>query len=327
MSQTAFVTGGNGFVGLNLIELLCNEGWNVTALYLPNSGLTYLGQFPVDLKEGSVTDIPSLENALPMETDVVFHLAADLNYWSRNNARQTTCNVDGTRNMMNVASRKRVKRFIHTSSIAAWGNVTGTVTEDTPQKGHDSWINYEKTKWAAEQEVLKGVDGNMEVVILNLVAVIGPYDINNFGRLFMALKKHSVPAIPDGVFPASHVREVAKAHITAARNGRNGERYILPGEDCTWAEFYCEVAKVMGKPCPSRRLPVPLFKFIVRLWDIASKFTGNEPQITPENADLITRKNVTYCGEKAIKELGYQIVPMRKAVQDCYDWLVKENLL
>jgi dihydroflavonol-4-reductase len=327
MSQTAFVTGGNGFIGLNLIEQLCHEGWKVTALHLPNSDLTHLGKFPVDLKEGSITDISSLENALPPDIDVVFHLAADLNYWSSNNVRQTICNVDGTRNMVNIASRKRAKRFIHTSSVAAWGNVTGTVTEDTPQKGHLSWINYERTKWAAEQEVLKGINGNMEVVILNLVVVIGPYDVNNFYKLFMALKEHNVPAIPDGVFPVAHVREVAKAHITAARNGRNKERYIIPGEDCTWAEFYREIAEVMGRPCPSKRLPTPLFKLIVHLWYIASKFTGNEPKITPENADLITRTNVTYCGEKAIRELGYQIIPMRKAVQDSYDWLLKEELL
>jgi dihydroflavonol-4-reductase len=167
----------------------------------------------------------------------------------------------------------------------------------------------------------------MEAVILNLVMVMGPYDINNMGRLFMALNEHSLPAIPNGIFPVSHVREVVKAHIAAARKGRNGERYIIPGEDSTWAEVYREVAEVIGKPYPSRKLPTPLFKLIVRIWDVASKFTRKEPKITPENADLITRTNVIYCGDKAIRELGYQIVPMRKAVQDSYDWLVKENFL
>ena len=48
MARTAFVTGGTGFVGINLIELLVDEGWEVTALHRASSNLEYLKRFPID---------------------------------------------------------------------------------------------------------------------------------------------------------------------------------------------------------------------------------------------------------------------------------------
>ena len=119
MAKTAFVTGGTGFIGINLIELLVNEGWDITALHRPASNLTYLKRFPIKLAEGSLTDRESLDRAIPEGTDVVFHVAGDTSFWSKNNARQNATNVDGTRNMVEAAASKEVGTFIHTSSNSA----------------------------------------------------------------------------------------------------------------------------------------------------------------------------------------------------------------
>ena len=51
MKKTAFVTGGSGFIGINLIEQLVADDWDVTALYRPTSDLTYLKRFPIRLIE------------------------------------------------------------------------------------------------------------------------------------------------------------------------------------------------------------------------------------------------------------------------------------
>ena len=79
MAQSAFVTGGTGFIGINLIERLVNQGWNVTALHRATSDLTYLKRFPIELAEGTITDKDSLERSIPERTDVVFHVAGDTN--------------------------------------------------------------------------------------------------------------------------------------------------------------------------------------------------------------------------------------------------------
>jgi nucleoside-diphosphate-sugar epimerase len=49
------VTGGTGFIGINLIELLVSEGWDVTALHRPTSNLDYVKRLPIKLVEGSIT--------------------------------------------------------------------------------------------------------------------------------------------------------------------------------------------------------------------------------------------------------------------------------
>jgi len=76
MPKKAFVTGGAGFIGINLIKLLLDEGWEVTALHWASSDLTYLGKLPVKRKVGSVTDLNSLVEAFPNDIDTVFHLAS-----------------------------------------------------------------------------------------------------------------------------------------------------------------------------------------------------------------------------------------------------------
>ena len=168
MAQTAFVTGGTGFIGINLIELLVHEGWEVTALHRPTSNLTYLKRFPIKLAEGSITDPESLDRAIPEGTDVVFHVAGDTNFWSKRNAQQNVNNIDGTRHMVDAAVSKGVQTFIHTSSVSAWGQVKGTVTDETPQQGASSWINYQRSKHLGELEALKGVDRGLKVVVLKL---------------------------------------------------------------------------------------------------------------------------------------------------------------
>ncbi|MBW2549069.1 MAG: NAD-dependent epimerase/dehydratase family protein [Deltaproteobacteria bacterium] len=133
---------------------LVREGWRVTALHRPTSDLTYLKRFPIDLAEGSITDRESLERAIPAGTEVVFHVAGDTSFWSKGDAQQDAINIDGTRHMVEVAASKGVRTFIHTSSDSAWGRVKGTVTEETPLQGKDSWINYERSKHLGELEAL-----------------------------------------------------------------------------------------------------------------------------------------------------------------------------
>ena len=87
-NKTAFVTGGTGFIGLNLVEHLTQTGWEVVALHRPNSRLTYLQKYPVRLVEGAIEDAQSLNRALPENVDAVFHVAGDVSLWSGHRERQ-----------------------------------------------------------------------------------------------------------------------------------------------------------------------------------------------------------------------------------------------
>src|SRR5208282_2668921 len=133
--RRAFVTGATGFLGLNIIAELTNQGWDVIALHRSNSDLTYLRHFPVHLVVGAVEDVASLERAMPESVDAVFHLAADVSLWARNNARQTLTNVEGTRCVVEVALKRGVKRFVHTSSSTIYGFAVAPFDESAPHQG------------------------------------------------------------------------------------------------------------------------------------------------------------------------------------------------
>ncbi|MDX1619272.1 MAG: SDR family oxidoreductase [Balneolaceae bacterium] len=327
MSKKAFVTGATGFIGINLIRLLLDRGWDVTALHRSSSDLSRLKPLSVRLKEGSITDATTVERALPTDTDAVFHLAGSTNLWSKRNAQQTAVNVGGSRNMIEAAVRKEVPVVVHTSSVAAWGDASGLITEETPQQGGDSWVNYERTKWAGEREVLKGTEHGVKVVILNPAHVTGPYDTNNWGRLFFALRDGDLPGIPAGEASITHVEEVAKAHLAAVDKGRSGERYILAGNDYTFYQFVSEVARVSGIDELPSRVPDFIFKAVAHLSVLKAAITNKTPDVTPELAHIMTRSNLSYSNEKAIRELDYRLVPMEQSVRDCYEWLKQEGLL
>ena len=324
--KTAFVTGGTGFIGINLIELLVAEGWQVTALHRSTSNLTYLKRFPVTLAEGSITDRQSLERALPEGTDVVFHVAGDTNFWSKRNAEQDANNIDGSRHMVEAAAAKGVGTFIHTSSNSAWGRVTGTVTEETPPEGERSWINYERSKYLGELKALEGTKLGMKVVVLNPGDVIGPYDTTSWGDVFFLLRDGALPAVSPGTITVTHVHDVVRAHLDAVDKGRNGERYLLAGEDCPVPDFVAEIARVSGAKVPVKA-PSWVMKLYARAAVMMAAITGKEPDVTPEIAAIASQTGVTYRSDKAIRELGYQIQPMTVAVRDNYEWLVKEGLL
>jgi dihydroflavonol-4-reductase len=326
MTRTAFVTGGTGFIGINLIELLVSKGWDVTALHRSTSKLTYLKRFPVTLAEGSITDRVSLERTIPEGTDAVFHVAGDTSFWSKKNAQQDAINVDGTRNMVEVSAAKGIGTFIHTSSNSVWGRAKGVITEETPSDGKSSWINYERSKHLGEIEAFKGVALGMKVVVLNPGDVAGPYDANNWGSLFFLLRDGALPAIGSGTITLTHVHDVVQAHLAAVDRGRNGERYLLAGEDRELAELAAEMARWSGAKVPMKALPWVL-KVYGRIAVMIAAFTAKEPDVTPELAAIAGATGATYRSDKAIRELGYRIQPMSVAVQDNYDWLVKEGLL
>ena len=172
------------------------------------------------------------------------------------------------------------------------------------------------------------MDKGMKVVILNPATVIGRYDATSWGNAFISVKKDAFPFALPGCASFAHASEVAGAHIEAVEKGQNGHRYILGGEPgTTYADFFREVARILGKEKAPRPAPPWLLKMIGHVMVTVAAVTGKEPLITPEFATVTSRKNRSYSSEKAIAELGYRIVPLERCVADCYEWLVEEGLL
>jgi len=326
VARTAFVTGATGFLGLNLVEALAQAGWHVLALHRRGSDLKHLSRLPAERIEGDITDAASLRRALPGGVDCVFHAAGDTNLWSRRNAQQDRVNIDGTRNVIEAARAQCARRMVHTSSISAYGIQTGRVDERTPQLGGSSWINYQRSKYAAEQEVRAGIDRGLDAVIMNPAAIVGRYDTNSWARVIMLVDAGRLPGVPPGGGSYCHARAVAQAHIAAYERGLCGENYLLGGVDATIFQFVRMIGEILGRPVPKRTTPAWVLKLAGRVGAWASHVTNREPGLTPEAAAVASR-NIYADSAKARRELGYVPTDLRAMIGESVRWLASEGLL
>jgi dihydroflavonol-4-reductase len=325
MGKAAFVTGGTGFLGVNLVEQLTSSGWDVTALHRASSDLTYLKRFPVELVEGSIEDAVSLGKAMPEGLDAVFHVAADVNFWSRRNAQQTRTNIDGTRNVIAATRARGARRLVYTSTMGVYGFQASPVDEASPKLGKNSWINYLRTKAIAEEIVLEAVSRGLDAVLLNPSNIVGRYDKGSWGRMFRMILEGALPGVPNGRGSFCSVGEVARAHITAFDRGTMGHNYLLGGAEATYHEVASIVAELLGKR-PPRAVPAAMLRVVGRLSQWGSYVTNRAPEITPEMAAILGT-NMVCRSDKAQHELGYQALPVRTMLEDCHRWLESEGLL
>jgi len=324
-NKTAFVTGGTGFVGQNLVEHLAGSGWDVIALHRPSSRLTHLRNYPIRLAEGSVEDMASLERAMPEDVDAVFHVAGDTSQWSGHKQRQWHTNVVGTRSLVAAALAKRCKKFVHTSSTAAYGLQTEPFDEAAPKLGRDSF-NYQHSKWMAEEEVLAGIDQGLDAVILNPANVVGRYDWGTWSTFIRLAANNQLFRLPPGSACYCDVGAVVRAHAAAVDRGQTGHNYLLGGDAASYAEIAQLVGKLIGQP---NKTPVGrsiALRLAGRVSEWASMITRKEPMISPESAAMLSA-NVICRSDKAASELDYRPVPVETMLKECIDWMVDEGLM
>lgn len=329
MAKSAFITGGTGFLGRHIVEQLVAAQWNVTCFHRSSSDIKALATMPVQLRVGVLHDVESVAAAIPEGVDVVFHVAGNTSSWSKNNAEQTRDNVEGTRSVITASIQRSAKRLVQTSTWNVYGLGLGdnmALTETSPQLGNQSWMNYERSKWLAEQESLAAAKHGLEVVVLEPPHIMGKYDRVNWARLIVLAHQGRLPGVPPGSGQFAAADEVARAHLVAAIKGRSGERYLLPGVQATFLDVVKIIYKLAGRTDKLRVLPGFVLRLIGRAKVLAAALTGREPDITPEAA-WMTIVNARIISTKAQEELGLQIRPLHEIVAESYRWLEQQGLL
>lgn len=326
-NKTAFVTGGTGFVGLNLVEQLCAAGWEVTAAHRPTSDTSRLAKFPVTLAKAGLLEPEALTEAMPERVDAVFHVAGNTSVWSRNDGQQMLDNINGTRNVLAAAEKRKARRFVHTSTWNVYGYDRGeALTEDSDKRGEASAINYDRTKYYAELCVLVANEDGIPCVILNPAHVMGRYDSHNWSRMITLIDRGKLPGVPPGTGTFAHAEAVAKAHIAAAEKGRPGENYLLGGPEASYVEVARIIGEILGKKVPKKPIPAPLLKLAGRVQAGIAGLTGKVPQVTPEAAAIVCRHG-RIASTKAEKELGYKCPDLRTQILDAIGWMRTEGLI
>ncbi len=322
----AFVTGAGGFVGLNLITELIAQGWDVLGFASDRSSTDHLDRMGVDYVRGDVSSLSDLRSAMPDAVDAVYHAVHHVSLWSREAEEQTRANVQGTRAAVRASLEKCAGRFIHTSSVVAYGLHLGTVTEDTPSKASSSSINFVRSKALAEVEVQRGIRKGLDAVIMNPANIIGPYDFHGWSRLFRMVDKGRMPVMASGGGSFCHARAMAKAQVAAYERGRTGANYLLGGADATYVKLLMEIAQLMQRRVLPRALPKRLLGGLAVADESVSGLMRRRPAITRETVELLSSH--TYCkSSRAQTELGYNPVTLEEMLADCRDWLRNEGLI
>ena len=130
------------------------------------------------------------------------------------------------------------------------------------------------------------------------------------------------PFYPPGGVNIIDVEDVAEATISSIENGRNGERYILAGENILIKELFQTIAKISGAKIPRLPLTSSFLHTLGKVGDLLEKFDKKGP-VNSETAWTSTLYH-WFDSEKAQKELGLKVTPASSAIEKSIAW-AKEN--
>lgn len=186
------ITGGSGFLGINLIRHLLKNGAQVRSLDIAD--FAYPERSTIDVQTGDIRDRETVQRIMS-NIDIVVHTAAALPLYSRKEIFDTE--VQGTKNLLDAAQQNNIKRFIHISSTAVYGIPRHhPIDENDPLQGVGP---YGQAKIDAENLCLTARKNGFCVSILRPKSFIGPERLGVFSLLFdWARTGHGFPVLGSG---------------------------------------------------------------------------------------------------------------------------------
>jgi nucleoside-diphosphate-sugar epimerase len=285
----AVVTGGGGFLGLELVRQLRARGDQVTVIgrnTYPAVEALGARSLVADLSASGVDLRPLVHGA-----DVVFHTAAKAGVWGPRAEYQNT-NVVGTRRILDAAKAAGVPAFVHTSSPSCTFDGTDHegVTEDDVGYPTKFEAFYPESKAMAERVVLPANADGFRTTALRPHLIWGPGDPHLLPRIVARNRQGRLRIVGDGTNKVgiTTVQNAAAAHVQAAdalrshaRNAGNAYFVTDPEPVVLWAWLNAMLEKVGEKPV-TRRVSVGTARFagnvLERVWTGFS--LGGEPPMT-----------------------------------------------
>jgi len=318
----ALVTGATGFVGGAVVRALVDRGIDVRVLARAGADLQNIQNLAVERVEGDLRDPVSLRRSLT-GCGQLYHVAAHYALWAKDPSIFYDVNVTGTKNLLEAARDVGVKRIVYCSTIGAIGIPPsgGLGTEETPVSLEQMAGHYKRSKYLAEQEVLKLAKAGLPVIIVNPSAPVGAGDVKPTptGQVIVDFMKGRMPAYIETGMNIVDVDDVAAGHLLAMEKGRIGERYILGNANLMLREVFEILSRLTGVKAPTIKLPrlaiLPLA--YANLW--IANLTGHPPRIPLEGVKMAKYK-MHYDCSKAVRELGIPHTPPEVALEKAVRW-------
>lgn len=249
--QKYLVTGAKDPVGRLVVQMLLAEGCQVRVLVPPESDYSLLRGMGAEISEGEIIDKDSLKEFLTVEdprNSAIIHTEEILSISNNKNMDMRRTNVAGAQNMIDMAMRLKIGRFVYLGSAYSLDPDTALSGEKVRFDRTKVDGDYAATKAEASAYLMEKITFNkFNASLLLPTFIIGPgfsedYDMNKILKKYLENKVSTV----SGGHAFVDVRNVASALVAVCENGQPGGAYILNGEYKSAQDFFAEVSKQSG---------------------------------------------------------------------------------
>lgn len=255
------ITGASGFIGKKLVPVLMAEGHEISVLCRNKEKAQKVLPDECKIVIGDITDRESLKGCCD-GIDMVYQLVglsgnelpSDYQF-----ARFRKVNVEGVRNIVEVAQKAGVKRFVQVSSIAAMG-----IVKEMPISGAskcEPYLPYQVSKREGELLILDKVKNEgFPAIIIRPAKVYGVGGEDSYQSIINMCKKGVFPKIglKDTMVSHCYVDDLITTLSLLTTKGKIGETYICATEEhIGFYESVRLVARLMGKKV--MMIPMPRF--------------------------------------------------------------------
>ena len=320
-----FVSGSTGFIGIQLVKRLAEDGHTVHALYRSKSKVELIQHQNVKLFKGDILDKVSLDHALA-GCDEAYHTAAFAGVWAKDPEMVFRLNVDGALNVIEVAGKHGVRRVVLTSTAGILGPSEKEAVHESSPAPSSFFTDYEVSKFQLEQQIPGRTETGPEVVIVNPTRVYGPGYMSESNGVTKMIKQYVegkwrlIPGDGNSSGNYVYVEDVVSGHLLAMLKGRPGERYVLGGENISYNQLFEYVREASGVRHRLFKIPLWIMLAAAGVMKGISRISGRPPLIVPKLVQKINH-NWIVSSEKAIRDLGYQPINARAGIQLTVQWI------
>ncbi len=295
------ITGNAGFIGTYLTSVFLKNGSEVRGLDIHPRTDVELGFTQV---EGNILDRNIVRQSM-VDIDTIIHLAAEHKDFGVTEVEYFKVNEQGTKVLLEEASKSGIKKFIFYSSVAVYGAQSGT-TEDTPPAPNNP---YGASKLAAETLVTSWCkeDPSRTAIIIRPTVVFGPNSKANIFRLIRQVCDGRFMMIGNGenIKSVAYVENLVAATVFAMEHCSKGLHTFNYADEphLKTKDLVSLIRKVSGRK--SRRFYIPLNLAVMggKFFDVLAKITGKDFSIT--GARMKKFATPTFHKAEKIRSLGF----------------------
>lgn len=327
-STKVLVTGGNGLLGSNIVRELVNKGYSPLLLLRRGCNCQALQGVKYDTVEGDLQNYSDLEKAVK-ECSYVIHCAAKTGQ-NGELIDYLAVNTEPVKVLAALCKKYSVKRFIYISTANCFTN--GSIkSPGTEALGFMPWLKksgYAYSKFLAQEFLLKEFrTNNFPVVVLAPTFIIGSGDAKILsGQLLLHGIKKRVIFYPPGGKSFVDAEYAARATVNALEYGRNGECYLISGENLSYKAFFTIVKQSYNPRVILIKLPHWMIKPVASGCDLVQWLFNTEIILNRTNWRLLSLNNY-FSNQKAKKELKLKDTNTKEALHKMYKWFAAYNYI